>query len=420
MKTFQDPTATTLLDRANALTRARVPYVLATVVRAQRPSSARAGDIALLHADGWIDGFIGGAGVDASVREHGQRVISSDEPLLLRIVPADVLVPTEEGTVTVVSSLLTGGAIDIFLEARIPAPRVLVSGDVPLVRAMTSFGTMLGFAVEQMDDAFLAQPSGHDAAFIVASTGRMDSTILSSALRSGVPYVGLVASPQRAEQVLAELDLEPGELARLHVPAGLTIGASSAPETALAVFAEVVAEMKGVATAARRTPDAQPAADEQSEVALTAVPEPETAPADDEHEDRHGLDDGSLYGRDRSSRPALNAVREREDQGARAVRDVAPAMSTMARDYQSVSTGRGRSEEPMTLSFDRGSDRADRAADRGPEGSTRMRPRPAIARVAVDPVCGMSVATGPTSPHVEHDGTTSWFCGEDCRLAFTG
>ena len=47
-------------DTAEELIRTRVPFVQATVVRAQRPASAHAGDTALVRADGAIDGFVGG------------------------------------------------------------------------------------------------------------------------------------------------------------------------------------------------------------------------------------------------------------------------------------------------------------------------------------------------------------------------
>jgi xanthine dehydrogenase accessory factor len=37
---------------------------------------------------------------------------------------------------------------------------------------------------------------------------------------------------------------------------------------------------------------------------------------------------------------------------------------------------------------------------------------------AVDPVCGMTVATVPASERAEYDGRTVWFCGPGCRNAF--
>ena len=42
---------TRLSDRIDELTRSRTPFVQATVVRAQEPSSARAGDRAIVLAD---------------------------------------------------------------------------------------------------------------------------------------------------------------------------------------------------------------------------------------------------------------------------------------------------------------------------------------------------------------------------------
>jgi xanthine dehydrogenase accessory factor len=47
-------------ERAEELVRARVPFVSAVVVRAVHPTSAHAGDTALVHADGEIEGFVGG------------------------------------------------------------------------------------------------------------------------------------------------------------------------------------------------------------------------------------------------------------------------------------------------------------------------------------------------------------------------
>nr|WP_241973239.1 XdhC family protein [Cryobacterium sp. TMT2-15-1] len=67
----------------------REPFVRATVVRAQHPTSAQAGDTGLLLADGTLEGFVGGACVQASVREYGLKSLASHEPLLLRVVAGE-------------------------------------------------------------------------------------------------------------------------------------------------------------------------------------------------------------------------------------------------------------------------------------------------------------------------------------------
>ena len=50
-----------LLARAADLERRGEPYVLATVVRCQAPTSAKPGAKALVRADGRVEGWVGGA-----------------------------------------------------------------------------------------------------------------------------------------------------------------------------------------------------------------------------------------------------------------------------------------------------------------------------------------------------------------------
>lgn len=230
-------------DAAAELTRTREPFVQATVVRAQKPTSAHAGDTALVRADGTIDGFVGGTCAEASVREYGLMTLSTNEPLLLRIVPGDVAGASEEGAVTVANPCLSGGAVEIFLEPRVPAPRVLVVGDSPVAEALAQLGRPLGFDVELVAGE-QAHPVAGDAAVVVASHGRGEEPALSAALRLGVPYVGLIASRIRGAGVLASLDVTDEQRSRVHSPAGLDIGGRTAAEIALSVLAELVAERR--------------------------------------------------------------------------------------------------------------------------------------------------------------------------------
>jgi xanthine dehydrogenase accessory factor len=242
-------------DAAAELTRTREPFVQATVVRAQKPTSAHAGDTALVRADGSIDGFVGGTCAEASVREYGLMTLSTNEPLLLRIVPGEVAGQSEEGAVTVANPCLSGGAVEIFLEPRVPAPRVLVVGDSPVAEALAQLGRPLGFDVDLVAGE-QAQPSADDAALVVASHGRGEEPALTAALRLGVPYVGLIASRIRGAGVLASLDVTDEQRSRVHSPAGLDIGGRTAAEIALSVLAELVAERRA---AERHAPAAVPA-----------------------------------------------------------------------------------------------------------------------------------------------------------------
>jgi xanthine dehydrogenase accessory factor len=230
-------------DTATELTRTREPFVQATVVRAQKPTSAHAGDTALLRADGSIDGFVGGTCAEASVREYGLMTLSTNQPLLLRIVPGELGGPSEEGAVTVANPCLSGGAVEIFLEPRVPAPRMLVVGDSPVAHALAELGRPLGFDVVLVagEDAV---PAAGDTALVVASHGRGEEPALTAALRLGVPYVGLIASRIRGAGVLAALDVTDEQRSRVHSPAGIDIGGRTAAEIALSVLAELVAERR--------------------------------------------------------------------------------------------------------------------------------------------------------------------------------
>ena len=76
-----------LSRRATELAERGEPFATATVVRAQRPTSANAGDAALVLADGTIEGFVGGDCAEHSVRVYALRAIETGEPVLLRITP---------------------------------------------------------------------------------------------------------------------------------------------------------------------------------------------------------------------------------------------------------------------------------------------------------------------------------------------
>jgi len=75
---------------------------------------------------------------------------------------------------------------------------------------------------------------------IVASHSNGEEGVISEALRAGVGYVALVASPKRGTAVRAELDVPDELAAQLHTPAGLNIGARTPAEIAISILAQMV------------------------------------------------------------------------------------------------------------------------------------------------------------------------------------
>jgi xanthine dehydrogenase accessory factor len=185
---------------------------------------------------------VGGTCAEASVRLYSLRAMESGEPLLLRILPgaAEGAPETAEGAVTVKNPCLSGGALEVFLEPHLPPATLRVAGAAPIGVALADLAKRLGYAVES-GPAEEAEPDPDDAAVVVASHGHDEERVLTAALRSGVPYVALVASEIRGQAVGDALDLSKEERSRLHTPAGLEIGAETPEEIALAILAEIVA-----------------------------------------------------------------------------------------------------------------------------------------------------------------------------------
>ncbi|MGH3337295.1 MAG: XdhC family protein [Propionibacteriaceae bacterium] len=231
-----------LAARAATLAAVGTPFVWATVVRAERPTSAKPGDSALVLADGQIDGFVGGDCAESTVRAQALEVLATAEPRLLRITPSpeDVALDDDDGAVTVYNPCLSGGSLDIFLEPAVPLPVVAVFGHAPIATALLRAHRLFGQQVLQLDKPDDPLPPGARAV-VVASHGNDEQPVLEAALLADVPYIALVASRRRGPAVLASLEVDERMRSRVRTPAGLDIGARTPPEVALSILAEIVA-----------------------------------------------------------------------------------------------------------------------------------------------------------------------------------
>jgi xanthine dehydrogenase accessory factor len=269
-----------LRHRADELRAARVPFVVATVVRAQRPTSVHSGDAALVLGDGTIEGFVGGACAEQSVRLHALRAMETREAVLLRILPDEDEVEVEaeavEGAVTVQNPCLSGGSLEIFIEPMLASPRVVVVGETPIGDALVRLGSELDLATEQSWPDEELDPGGDALAVVVAAHGRDELRALRRALEADVPYVGLVASSVRGAAIRAQLRAEGVSeelVGRLETPAGLDIGARTPQEIALSILARIVAVRRGRQSVAVRVvePEVAGAVDPVCGMAVAAI-----------------------------------------------------------------------------------------------------------------------------------------------------
>ena len=259
-----------LLERAVELDRAGRPYAMATVVAVRRPTSARPGARGLILPDGTIEGFVGGSCARPVVVREALRALADGQPRLLRISKEP---PSEsrrgDGIVDEVMTCHSGGTLEIYVEPHLPAPALWIAGTTPIAGAIAELGAAMGFDVTIVDP--VADPSLLPAGarvvvgdelgalpwpavgpyVVVASQGVWDEEAIASALRLDVAYVGLVASPTRAAVVrtwLLDEGIEPDRVLAMRAPAGLDLGAETAPEVAVSILAELVQVRRGRAS----------------------------------------------------------------------------------------------------------------------------------------------------------------------------
>ena len=265
----------TAIELAADLTAKGSPFVLATVVRCDKPTSAKPGQKAVVLPDGTMHGWVGGSCAQPLVTREALLALADGQPRLLRLCPTAGDGTTLPGLVEHRMACHSGGTLEIFVEPILPKPALCIVGDSPIAQVLAGLGPVVGFAVVHVDaatagvggriDAALAGDAGPRAYVIVATMGEADEESLVAALRSPAPYVALVASPKRAAKVrefLAEEGLPADRLSKLHAPAGLDLGGPTAEEIALSVMAEIVQVRAGAPSLARVTPlaDAHPAA----------------------------------------------------------------------------------------------------------------------------------------------------------------
>ena len=250
-----------VLARAAELERNGQPHALATVVRVDRPVSARVGDRAVVRADGQLDGWVGGSCTAPVVTREALAALADGRARLVRIrPPGSPPEPSEPDVVTEITTCASEGGLDVFVEPRLPMPLLVLVGSSPVTRTLAELAKVVGYRVtavldgpgEQVPaaDATMGMTELEGASFrphdsvVVATMNRYDETALLAALASGAGYVGLVASRRRGRTTLASLadKVDAAELARIRTPAGFDLGPATQQEIALAVLAEVVAE----------------------------------------------------------------------------------------------------------------------------------------------------------------------------------
>jgi xanthine dehydrogenase accessory factor len=99
--------------------------------------------------------------------------------------------------------------------------------------------------LEWPDEVLPLELTRASAVVVLSHDPKFDIPALACALRSKVPYIGLLGSrrSQTARRdALRELGVDESSFARIHGPVGLDLGGETTAETALSILAQIVAE----------------------------------------------------------------------------------------------------------------------------------------------------------------------------------
>jgi xanthine dehydrogenase accessory factor len=260
---------TTWLAEAAELARRGEPFAVATVVRCERPTSAKPGAKALIRRDGTVSGWVGGSCAEPVAVKEALGALEDGRPRLLVLVgQGGAPLGRADGVREYTMTCHSGGTLEIFVEPVLPVPALVLVGSGPVVETLAALAAAAQFAVtivepESPEEGRLAGARvvgdlGAVAltprtAVVVATHGRFDEDALERALRGEADYVSLVASPTRAQVVRESLRARavPDErLRRLKAPAGLDLGAVTPEEIAVSILAEIVAHRRRAGAAA--------------------------------------------------------------------------------------------------------------------------------------------------------------------------
>ena len=229
------------------------PVAVATIIR-DVPGGPRAGRRLIVRAEE-TQGTLGSARIDEAVRD-------------------DALGMLEQGRTGVVRYGPDGERrlddIAVFVASYAPRPRMIVFGAIDFAAAVARVGAFLGYRVTvcdarptfattkrfpEADEVVVEWPHRYlektsdelderTVVCVLTHDPKFDVPLLELALRMPLAYVGAMGSRRTNDDRmtrLRELGLAEEELARLHAPIGLDVGARTPEETAISIAAEIIA-----------------------------------------------------------------------------------------------------------------------------------------------------------------------------------
>ncbi|KAF0170574.1 MAG: hypothetical protein FD162_3488 [Rhodobacteraceae bacterium] len=137
-----------------------------------------------------------------------------------------------------------------FIAPHNPPLRMIVVGAVHIAQPLVAMARLAGYDLDDWPDEALARlaPDSRTAIITLTHDPKLDDPAIRFALRSGCFYLGCLGSKKTHAARVARLlaaGFSESEIARIHAPVGLAIGAKTPAEIAVSILAQVTAALRG-------------------------------------------------------------------------------------------------------------------------------------------------------------------------------
>ncbi len=233
------------IDALNMFEAKKEPYAIATVVKAESPSSGKPGDKAVISVDGEIFGWIGGGCAQPVITKAVTDALIDGKPLIVRISPSTGETVTENGVRDVHMACHSGGSLELLVEPRLHNESILVIGSTPVAEKLEFIGPLVSIPTTRYEPG--TDVDGSYRTSVVATQGKQDKDSLKRALQHTHGIVFFVASEKKAlklkEQLLTD-GIGESDINRIVSPAGLEISAETTDEIVVSILAGLVKERR--------------------------------------------------------------------------------------------------------------------------------------------------------------------------------
>lgn len=234
-------------------------FALLTVVETRGFTPRKAGARMLLDASGETAGTIGGGAIEQAVLDEARARIPTGGAVTLH------------RHLTQELGMCCGGEMTVFIEVLEPAPRLLLLGAGYIARPLAAMAAEVGFEVTVADgrpewanaDRFprarvVCQDPEHALGALAIAVGdyvcvmthdhALDQRLVQVLLGMPLRFLGMVGSVPKQRKFALRLRARgfgDADIARLHTPLGLDIGARTPEEIAVSALAQLVAARRG-------------------------------------------------------------------------------------------------------------------------------------------------------------------------------